>query len=114
MLRIDVEPRIAYLYSNVSGNFTLSSAQVIFRDILAQAVRYGQHRIFMDCTRVMGEIPSDQRLAYGTFIAEELQRVSSQFSDPPKVAILAVPPVMDYGRLTPNGRKQLRRTNEGF
>ena len=54
----------------------------------------------MDCTRVMGELPSDQRLAYGTFIAEALQRVSSQLSGRPKVAIWAVPPVMDYGRLT--------------
>ena len=100
MLRLDVEPRVGYLYANVSGQFTLSSARAIFSQLLAQATRYGRPRIFMDCTRVVGEMGSDERMAYGTFIAEEQRRVAGQFSEPLKVAILALPPVMDYGRLT--------------
>ena len=54
----------------------------------------------MDCTRVTGEMTVAERLAFGTFMAEEQQRMLGQLPEAPQVAILAAPPIMDPGRFT--------------
>jgi len=99
VLHFDIEPRAAYVYATVSGEFDLSSAQSGFRGMLQAAARYRQPRMLLDCTRVTGEMTVADRLAFGSFIADEQQRMLVQLPAP-QVAILAVPPIMDAGRFT--------------
>ena len=99
-MRLELEPRGGYVYATVSGEVELSEAQGLFRELLAGAARYGFPRILMDCTRVTGTWNPEDRMAFGTFMAAEQQRMAAQFGATPQVAILAVPPLMDPGRLT--------------
>jgi len=96
----EVEPRVGYLYATVSGGFDLAEAQAGYRGLLQAAARYRLARLLMDCTRVTGEMTVADRLAFGTFMAEEQQRMLGQLPEAPQVAILAAPPIMDPGRFT--------------
>jgi hypothetical protein len=100
MLRVDLEQRHGYLYAALSGQIDLSGAQAAYRQILQAAVSHGQPRILMDCTRIAGEFSTADRLAFGSFMADEQQRLASHLPEAPRVAILAVPPLMDPGRFT--------------
>jgi hypothetical protein len=100
VLHLDVEPRAGYLYATLSGEFSVSGAQSAFRGVLQAAARSRQARMLLDCTRVTGEMTIADRLAFGSFIAEEQQRMLAQLPAAPQVAILAVPPIMDPGRFT--------------
>jgi hypothetical protein len=100
VLHFDIEPRAGYLYATVSGEFDLSGAQSGFRAMLQAAARHRQPRMLLDCTRVTGEMTIADRLAFGSFIADEQQRMLPQLPAAPQVAILAVPPIMDPGRFT--------------
>lgn len=84
----------------VSGEFDLAGAQALYSAVLQAAARYRQPRVLLDCTGVTGEMTVADRLAFGSFMAEEQARVRSQLPDAPQVAILAVPPIMDPGRFT--------------
>ena len=99
-MQFEVEPRLGYLYATVSGPFTLAPALSGYRTVLQEAARYGVARMLLDCTRVTGEMTVADRLAFGTFMAEEQQRMAAQLPEAPQVAILAVPPIMDPGRFT--------------
>ena len=96
----EVEPRVGYLYAAVSGRFDLAEAQSGYRGLLQAAARYRMTRLLMDCTRVTGDMTVADRLAFGTFMAEEQQRMLGQLPEAPQVAILAAPPIMDPGRFT--------------
>lgn len=98
MLDFDIEPRVGYLFAAVSGEFDLASAQSVYRSVLQAAARYRQPRMLLDCTRVTGEMTVGDRLAFGSFIAEEQQRMPGQLPQAPQVAILAIPPILDPGR----------------
>ncbi len=100
MLHFDIEPRAGYLYAAVSGEFVLSEAQSAFRAMLQAAARHRQPRMLLDATRVTGEMTVADRLAFGSFIADEQRRMLPQLPAAPQVAILAVPPIMDPGRFT--------------
>jgi hypothetical protein len=100
MLPFDLEPRIGYLYCAVSGEISLSSAQSGLREVLSGALRYGQPRILIDCTRITGEWTAADRMAFGTFLANEQHLVTAHFEQPPQIAILASAALMDPGRLT--------------
>lgn len=99
-MQFEVEPRIGYLYAAVSGRFALAEAQSGYSGLLQAAARYRLARMLMDCTRVTGEMTVADRLAFGTFMAEEQQRMLAQLPHAPQVAILAAPPIMDPGRFT--------------
>lgn len=99
-MQFEVEPRLGYLHATVSGAFDLAHALSGYRAVLQEAARYRLPRMLLDCTRVTGEMTVADRLAFGSFMAEEQQRVLSHLSEPPQVAILALPPIMDPGRFT--------------
>lgn len=99
-VEFDVEPRVGYLYAKVSGSFDLAGAQVFYRRMLQIAARQRQSRMLLDCTGVTGEMTVADRLAFGSFMAEEQQHMLGQLAEAPQVAILAVPPIMDPGRFT--------------
>jgi hypothetical protein len=99
-LQLDVEPRVGYLYVTLTGELELGSAQASMRDLLAIAARQRQPRILMDVTRLTGEWTPDDRYAFGSFLATEVQRMSSQFPAFPRIAIYAVAPLMDPNRYT--------------
>jgi hypothetical protein len=84
----------------VSGEFCLSEAEALYRALLQAAARHRQPRMLIDSTRVSGEMTMNDRLAFGSFMAEEQARMIGQLPDAPQVAILAVPPIMDPGRFT--------------
>jgi hypothetical protein len=96
----EVEPRRGYVYATVSGPFDLAQALSGYRAVLQEAARCRLPRMLLDCTRVTGEMTVADRLAFGSFMAEEQQRMLVQLPEPPQVAILAVPPIMDPGRFT--------------
>ncbi len=100
MLQTELEPRQGYLHAALSGELTLAGAKAAYTTILLGAARYGQPRILMDCTRLRGTWTPDERLAFGSFMAEEQARLGGQLKAPPQVAILAVAPLMDPGRFT--------------
>ena len=100
MIRFEIEPRGAYLYAAISGEFELSSALESYRAMLQAAARYRQPKMLLDCTRVTGEMTMSDRLAFGGFMADEQNRMHAQLPSAPQVAILAVPPIMDPGRFT--------------
>jgi hypothetical protein len=100
VLHFDIEARAGYVYAAASGEFVLSDAQAGLRAMLQAAARHRQPRLLLDATRVTGEMTVADRLAFGSFIAEEQQRMLPQLPTAPQVAILAVPPIMDPGRFT--------------
>lgn len=99
-MRFEIEPRLGYLYAAISGRFELAEAQSGYSGLLQAAARTRLWRMLLDCTRVTGEMTVADRLAFGTFMAEEQQRLLAQLPQAPQVAILAVPPIMDPGRFT--------------
>jgi hypothetical protein len=56
--------------------------------------------MLIDSTRVTGEMTVSDRMAFGSFMADEQARMMGQLPAAPQVAILAVPPIMDPGRFT--------------
>lgn len=92
--------RPTYVHATLSGAFTLQSARDVYRGILQAAAARGEPRILMDCTRISGEMTAQDRLEFGTYMATEQQNVLGRLPEGPKVAILAVPPIMDPGRFT--------------
>src|SRR2546423_13178526 len=100
MLRFDVEPRVGYLYVNVNGELDVDSAQNALRNMLGIAARERQARMLIDCTRLQGHWGPDERYAFGSFLAAEVQRLTGQFPEPPRIAIYAVAPLMDPNRYT--------------
>ncbi len=100
MLQLDVEPRLGYLFATLSGPFSLAQAQSAYSSLLQAAARHQQPRMLLDCTRVTGEMTVADRLAFGTFMADEQQRMLAHLPEAPQVAILAAPPIMDPGRFT--------------
>jgi hypothetical protein len=84
----------------VSGAFDLAGAQALYSAVLQAAARHRQPRLLLDCTGVGGEMTVSDRLAFGTFMAEEQARMMPQLPEAPQVAILAVAPIMDPGRFT--------------
>ena len=70
MLHFDVEPRVGYLYTTLTGGLSLAAAT-----------------------------PAD-RNAFGAFLATEVQRAARLFSSFPRIAIYAVAPLMDPNRYT--------------
>jgi hypothetical protein len=108
MLHMDAEPRVGYLYVSVSGELDMAGAQSALRDLLASALRHGRARILMDCSRVHGQWSADDRYAFGTFFAAEVQRAAGQFDEFPRIAIYAIAPLMD-----PNRYMQQVATNRG-
>ena len=117
MLQFDVERRVGYLYITVTGTIELASAEAAYREGLRQAVRLGCARLLVDMTRVTGAWPAEKRLLFGIYMADEQERMRGQFSEAPKIAILAVPPLMDPGRYTQavaNNRGVNMRTSENL
>ncbi|MGE5638756.1 MAG: STAS domain-containing protein [Clostridia bacterium] len=117
MLQFDVEPRAGYLYYRVSGTIDTPHAQNAYSEALRQAVRYGQARLLIDLTGVTGTWPAENRLLFGIFMADEHQRMQAQFAEPLRVAMLAVPPIMDPGRYTQavaNNRGVQMKTSESL
>src|SRR5438445_106264 len=95
-----MEPRVGYLYVTVSEQISLSGAQATFREMLDGAMRYGQSRILLDCTRVKGEWTAEDRFAFGVFVADEHKRAADQFAQSLQLAVYAIAPLMDPGRYT--------------
>ena len=108
MLRFDVEPRVGYLYVSMHGELDVDSAQNALRNLLGIAARERQARILIDCTRLKGQWAPDERYAFGSFLAAEVQRLIGQFPEAPRIAIHAVAPLMDPNRYT-----QTVATNRG-
>jgi len=107
MLRIEVEPRARYLYVAVTGDFTSDSAEAAYRALLQAAIRHGSSRVLMDCSRVQGTMDASQRLAFGSFMAEEQARMRAQLPPDFSIAIHAVAPLMDpahYVQVVSNNR----------
>jgi hypothetical protein len=100
VLQFEVEPRAGYLYYRVVGAIDTPQAQSAYAEALRQAVRYGEARLLMDLTGVTGAWPAENRLLFGIFMADEHQRMQAHFREPLRVAMLAVPPLMDPGRYT--------------
>jgi hypothetical protein len=101
MLHFDVEPRVGYLYVTLTGELAVASAQASMRELLAIAARQRQPRMLIDCARLSGgDWTPDDRYAFGSFLATEVQRVASQFPAFPRIAIYAVAPLMDPNRYT--------------
>jgi hypothetical protein len=59
-----------------------------------------QSKILIDCSRVTGTWTPDDRYAFGSFLAAEVQRRATQFPSIPRIAIYAVAPLMDPNRYT--------------
>ena len=99
-MQFEIEARLGYLHAAVSGRFDLARAQAGYSGVLQAAARTRLSRMLLDCTRVSGEMTVADRLAFGTFMADEQQRLLAHLPEAPQVAILAVPPIMDPGRFT--------------
>ena len=54
---------------------------------------------YVYATRLHGTWSAEERIAFGASLAAELERMAPQFSETPRVAIYAVAPLMDPGRL---------------
>jgi hypothetical protein len=101
VLHFDVEPRVGYLYVTLTGELAIGAAQSSFRELMSHAARLRQPRILIDCSRAGGGGWSpDDRYAFGSFLATEVQRVASQFPAFPRIGIYAVAPLMDPNRYT--------------
>jgi hypothetical protein len=100
MLSYEIELRAGYVYAALSGPFDIESAKGVYRAVLQIAVAQRHTRILMDTTRITGEMTMADRLAFGTFMAEEQASVLGALPEGPQVAILAAPPIMDPGRFT--------------
>jgi len=107
MLRIEVEPRPRYLYVAVTGDFTSDGAEAAYRALLQAALHHRSSRVLMDCSRVHGTMDASQRLAFGTFMADEQARMLAQLPADFSIAIYAVAPLMDpahYVQIVSNNR----------
>jgi hypothetical protein len=100
VLSYEIELRTGYIYATLGGAFDLESAKSVYRGLLQIAAAQRQPRILMDATRITGEMTMNDRLAYGSFMAEEQAGVLGALPGGPQVAILAAPPIMDPGRFT--------------
>ena len=98
LLSVELEPRPGYVYARLSGAFTLESGKAVYRIALDEAARRGQPKILLDASAITGEMTVNDRLEFGTFVAEEQKRVLPQLPQGSQLAILAVPPIMDPGR----------------
>ena len=100
MLSYEIELRAGYVYAALSGPFDIESAKGVYRAVLQIAAAQRHTRILMDATRITGEMTMADRLAFGTFMAEEQASVLGALPEGPQVAILAAAPIMDPGRFT--------------
>jgi hypothetical protein len=100
VISYEIELRPGYVYALLSGGFDIESAKSIYRGILQVAAGQRQPRILMDATRITGEMTMNDRLAFGSFMAEEQAGILGALPGGPQVAILAAPPIMDPGRFT--------------
>lgn len=117
MLRFEIETRAGYLYATLSGAFQLDSARDAYRGILQAAAARGVPKILMDCTRISGEMTSQDRLEFGAYMADAQALVLGRLPEGPQVAILAAPPIMDPGRFTQavaNNRGVRMRASDSF
>ncbi len=99
-LRHELEQRPGYLYVALTGEFALGEALSMFRVVLQAAASRRLTRILIDSTRMHGTLSMEDRMQLGVFLAEEQARMAAQFAETPRIAILAVAPVMDPGRFT--------------
>ena len=99
-LRFETEHRVAYLHGTIDGEFELGAAKAALSGVMQAAAARREPRILIDCTRVRGAMSAGDRMEVGTFMAEEQARLAGQFPQAPRIAILAVPPIMDPGRFT--------------
>jgi hypothetical protein len=100
VLNFDIEPRVGYLYVTLAGALELGEAEAKFSEMLVAAARLKQSKILIDCTRVTGTWTPDDRYAFGSHLAAEVERRASQFPAFPRIAIYAVAPLMDPNRYT--------------
>ena len=70
MLRFEIDTtRTGYLHATLSGVFQIDSAKDVYRAILQAAAAQGLTKILMDCRRILGEMSTEDRLEFGTFMA---------------------------------------------
>jgi hypothetical protein len=100
MLSYQVEVRASYLFASVRGEITIDSAISTFGKIMQAAVAQRQPRLLIDCTGMTGDWTPKSRYTFGEFVALEQQRLAGHFSELPRVAIYAVPPIYDASRFT--------------
>jgi hypothetical protein len=100
MLTYQLETRAGYLYASVRGELAVDAALAAFGEIMQAAVAQRQPRILLDCSALTGDWAPKSRFIFGEFVALEQHRLSGHFSEPPRLAIYAVPPVYDDTRFT--------------
>ncbi len=100
MLHFTVERRSGYLYSAVTGELTVASAQDALRGLFAEAMRLGEPRMLIDVSHVNAEWGPQERYEVGAFIAAEVERMAAKFPERPRIALYAVAPLMDPNRFT--------------
>src|SRR5438128_12302435 len=100
MLTFQLETRASYLYAGVRGELTVDAALAGFGEIMQAAVARHQPRILIDCSAVTGDWAPKSRYIFGEFVALEQHRLSAHFSELPRLAIYALPPVYGDSRFT--------------
>ncbi len=96
-----LETRVAgpVLYAGVSGEVCMKAARELFGRLMAEYVRTGAKCILIDCRRVTGTLEVMQRYEMGMELYNGHLRMIEGGHVPPQIAIVAVPPLFDRGRL---------------
>ncbi|HEX8359750.1 MAG TPA: hypothetical protein VF613_06580 [Longimicrobium sp.] len=87
------------LYAEVSGEVCVKAARELFSQMMAEYVRAGAKCILIDCRRVEGTLGVMQRYELGVELYNGHLRMIESGYVPPRIAIVAVPPLFDSGML---------------
>lgn len=87
------------LYAEVSGGVSVKQARELFGRLLGEYVRTESKCILVDCRRLAGTLSVMERYDLGLQLFDGHLQMIESGRVPPQIAIVAVPPLFDGGRL---------------
>lgn len=97
-MRVATEAAGDVLYVRVEGEMDLPQALRLYERLLAYWRTTGATSLLIDCLRVTGTLSDVQRYEAGTRLAASYAEVRAWGGVPPRIAIVAVPPLFDRRR----------------
>ena len=87
------------LYAAIRGELRVERARALYRQVLDEYARAGTTGIIIDCRELRGSLSPVQRYDLGIHLFDSQMEIIEAGGAPPRVVIVAVPPLFDRGML---------------
>lgn len=87
------------LYAEISGELRMDRVKALYRQVLEEYGRVAAAGIVIDCRELRGTLTPLQRYELGVHLFDSQVEIIERGGVPPRVVIVAVPPLFDRGML---------------